>query len=88
MLASVLNTPKAVEVSILVVKAFIRLREMLGAHKELAIKLDELERQIQGHDESIQTLFEAIRQLMSPPTIKSRKIGFMVSGNRTPTPHK
>ncbi len=84
MLASVLNSSQAVEISILVVKAFIRLREMLGGHKELAIKLDELERQIQDHDESIQTLFDAIRQLMSPPHSDSRKIGFAVSGNRTP----
>ena len=85
MLATVLNSPKAVEISILVVKAFIRLREMLGAHKELAIKLDELERQIQGHDESIQTLFEAIHQLMTPPSTKSRQIGFAVSRNQTKT---
>lgn len=76
MLASVLNSPQAVEVSILVVKAFIRLREMLTTHKDLARKLEDLERLVQGHDEGIQTLFDAIRQLMAPPPDKSRKIGF------------
>lgn len=77
MLASILNSPRAVEASIFVVRAFIRLREVLVAHKDLARKLDELERHIQGHDKSIRTLFDAIRQLMAPPPSKKRKIGFL-----------
>jgi hypothetical protein len=76
MLASVLNSPRAVELSLYVVRAFIRLREMLSSHKDLARKLDELERHVRGHDGHIQTLFEAIRQLMTPGPSKGRKIGF------------
>ncbi len=58
-------------------RAFVRLRETLSLHKELAHKLTELERRIERHDASIQTLFEAIRQRMAPPTPPPRKpIGF------------
>ncbi|HEY6465480.1 MAG TPA: ORF6N domain-containing protein [Candidatus Acidoferrales bacterium] len=80
MAAAVLNSPRAVEVSIYVVRAFIKLREMLGTHKELARKFAELEKHIEGHDEDITTLFEAIRQLMEPPEDlpagPARRIGF------------
>lgn len=85
MLASVLNSPRAVEVSIYVVKVFVRLREMLNSHKDLARKLEELELRIQDHDESIRSLVQAMRQLMNPDPGKSRKIGFQpqTSKNRT-----
>ena len=76
MLANVLNSERAVEVSIFVMRAFIRLREILGTHKKLAHKLEELERHVRDHDGHIQNLFNAIRQLMVPPPAKSRKIGF------------
>ena len=76
MLASVLNSPRAVEVSIYVVKVFVRLREMLNSRKDLARKLEDLEMQIQDHDESIRSLVQAMRQLMNPDPGKSRKIGF------------
>ncbi len=76
MLASVLNSPKAVEVSIYVVKIFVRLREILNSHKDLARKLEELELRIQDHDESIRSLVQAMRQLMTPDPGKSRRIGF------------
>jgi hypothetical protein len=78
MAASVLNSPRAIETSILVVRAFIRLREILITHKELARKLEELERRIESHDEQIQNIFEAIRQLMSRPETTRKKIGFEV----------
>ena len=76
MLASVLNTPRAVEVSVFVVRAFVKLREKLSAHRKLAQKLTELERKIETHDERIQSLFDAIRQLMAPPKSPRRRIGF------------
>jgi ORF6N domain len=79
MAASVLNTPRAIETSIFVVRAFVKLREMLGAHKELARKLAELEARFSEHDEQIQAILEAIRQLMAPPERPPRKIGFDVS---------
>ena len=76
MVASVLNSERAIEVSIYVVRAFVALRAMLGAHRELAQKLSELERKVESHDSHIRSLFEAIRQLMEPPVQKSRRIGF------------
>src|SRR5215470_18035155 len=67
MLASVLNSSVAVQASIQVVRGFVKVREILGTHRKLAIKLIELESRIHGHDEDITALFEAIRQLMEPP---------------------
>ncbi len=76
MLASVLNSPVAVQASIRVVRAFVRLREVLATHKELARKLTELEQRIETHDDHIIALFEAIRQLTSLPERPRRRIGF------------
>lgn len=78
MLASILNTPTAVEASIRVVRAFVQLRELLATSKELAAKLSELERRLGAHDQAIKTLFDAIKQLLEPPATeeKRREIGF------------
>jgi len=77
MAASVLNSPKAVEVSVFVVRAFVQLREVLAGHKELARKIAQLERKLGDHDEQIMVLVEAIKQLMDPkPPPKTRRIGF------------
>jgi hypothetical protein len=80
MAANVLNSPQAVRMSVFVVRAFVKLREMLATHKELAHKLAELERKLQNHDESIRSLVVAIRQLMAPPepARPKKRIGFMV----------
>jgi phage regulator Rha-like protein len=67
MAANVLNSPRAVQMSVFVVRAFVRLRQMVSAHKEIAAKLTELERKVTTHDSHIKLLFEAIRQLMAPP---------------------
>jgi len=77
MAASVLSSHRAIEVSVYVVRGFVKLREMLRTHKELAQKLAELEKRIEGHDEEIIALFEAIRQLMEPPEKPSKRIGFL-----------
>lgn len=76
MAASVLNTHRAIEVSVYVVRAFVKLRQVLRTHKQLARKLAELEKRIEGHDEEIMALFEAIRQLMEPPEKPAKRIGF------------
>ncbi len=76
MAASVLNTQRVIQISVFLVRAFVKLREMLSTHKELAHKLAALERKLQNHDESIQSLVVAIRQLMTPPESKRRPIGF------------
>ena len=78
MLSSVLNSERAIEVNIEIVRAFVRIREMLAAHTELAAKLKELEGHIQAHDEQIQAIFEAIRQIMTPPEKPTKRIGFEV----------
>lgn len=78
MLSGVLNSERAVEVNIEIMRAFVRLREMLLNHKDLAHKLDALERKFESHDVHIRSLFEAIRQLMTPPEPNKRKIGFLV----------
>jgi len=67
MLSSVLNSERAIEVNIAIMRVFVRLREMMATHKELAFKLIELEERLEGHDEQIQNIFEAIRQLMTSP---------------------
>ncbi len=76
MAASVLNSPKAVEMSIFVVRAFIRLRSILASHKELALKLSEFENKLVLHDKQIVAILEAIRHLMAQPEKSKRKIGF------------
>jgi ORF6N domain len=77
MAASVLNTPRAIEVSVFVVRAFVKVREFIATHKELVHKLAELERKVGGHDEAIRSLVATIRQLMSSATDpKKGKIGF------------
>jgi len=69
--------PRAVEVSVYVVRAFVKLRELLATNKGLAVKLAELERKLEGHDTSIHQLVGAIRQLMNPPEPKKKRpIGF------------
>jgi len=86
MVASVLNTKRAIQVSVFVVRAFVKLREMLSTHKELAHKLAMLERKLQNHDESIRSLVVAIRQLMAPPEPEppKKRIGFLVEEPHVP----
>jgi len=74
MLSSVLNSERAIQVNIVIMRAFVKLRQILSTHKELAHKLDELERKIEKHDEEIGSIFEAIRQLMAPSPAKQRVI--------------
>ena len=78
MLATVLNSERAVQVNIAIMRAFVKLREILSINKELAHKLAELERKIERHNEEIKVIFDAIRQLMAPPEPKEKKIGFRV----------
>jgi hypothetical protein len=74
--ANILNSPRAVEMGVYVVRAFVKLREVLASNKALAQKLDQLERKLQTHDQAILTIVKAIRQLMNPPAPKRRPIGF------------
>jgi hypothetical protein len=76
MLGNVLKSNRAVEVSLMVVRTFVQIREMLSSNKELAAKLAELERKVSSHDQAITGLIDAIRQLMRVPEVPSRPIGF------------
>jgi hypothetical protein len=74
MLSSVLNSDRAIEVNILIMRAFVKLREMIASHKDLAKKLEDLEKK---YDSQFKLVFDAIRQLMAPPEPKKKRpIGF------------
>ena len=72
MLSSVLRSKRAIQVNIIIMRAFVKLRQILSMNKELACKLTELEHKIEKHDGDIQAIFEAIRRLMAPPPVKSK----------------
>lgn len=77
MAAAVLNSPRAVDMSVFIVRAFVQLREILSGHRELAYKIVELERKLSDHDEAILALIEAIKQLTTPkPLPVTQRIGF------------
>jgi len=82
MLSSVLRSARAIAVNVEIMRAFVRLREMIGTNKELACKLGELEARIEKrltkHDQAIADILEAIRELMRPPPLpRGRTIGFV-----------
>lgn len=75
MLSSVLNSERAVHVNIAIMRTFVKLREMIASHKDLAKRLDELEKK---YDAQFKVVFDALRQLMTPPEPGKKKIGFRV----------
>jgi len=79
MLSSVLNSPKAIQVNVEIIRAFVRLRRLLASNEELARKLGELEKK---YDHQFKVVFVAIRQLMTPPEKPRRSIGFRVEERR------
>jgi hypothetical protein len=79
MVANVLRSPHAVGVSVLVVRAFIRLRNMVASHAELAKPLDGVESKLGEHDEAIRSIVVALRKLMAPSVPQRRPIGFTPS---------
>ncbi len=77
-LSGALNSERVIQVNIAIMRAFVKLREVLLASKELAHKLAQLEQKIEKHDGEITLIFDAIRKLMTPPAKPRRKIGFEV----------
>jgi hypothetical protein len=75
MLSSVLNSERAIQVNIAIMRAFVRLRQLLASHRNLAHKLEALEKK---YDVQFKVVFDAIRQLMAPPDAKPRRIGFRI----------
>lgn len=87
MAASVLNTTRAAEVSVFVVRAFVKLRRTIAEHKELARQLAQVERRLTKHDQQIMSLIQAIRQLTSPASVpKKRRIGFCKDETQSTVP--
>ena len=84
MLSSVLKSKRAVQVNIQIMRTFVKLRDIISTHKELAQKLRELELKIESHDENITAIFEAINQLLAHEEKPKRKIGFEVKEKTYP----
>ena len=82
MAASVLNSARAVEMSVFVVRAFVRMREMLAKNRQLAAKINELDRRRETHATAIQDIVEAIKELMAPEGPSKRKIGFQLPAGK------
>jgi hypothetical protein len=82
MAANVLSSPRAIQMAVFVVRAFVRMRRAMAAHKEMDEKLSDMERRVMGHDEAIRSLVQTIRQLMAPPKKARRSIGFKVEEAR------
>jgi len=82
MAATVLNSEQAVEMSVFVVRAFVRLREILAGNKELSDKIDELEKRLETHDGTIREIINVIKRLMNPPVRRRRTIGFELPSAR------
>lgn len=84
MAATVLNSKRAIAMSVFVVRAFVRLREILAGNQELADKIAELERRVDSHDEAIQQIIAAIKKLMQPTGAAPKQIGFRPDEERKP----
>lgn len=78
MLSSVLKSERAIQVNIFIMRAFSKLRKILATHKEVSRKLKELENRVEGHDQEIKAIFDAIRKLMEPESKQEKQIGFVV----------
>jgi len=76
MLSSVLNSQRAIEVNIRIIRIFTKLREMLLTHKDILLKLEQIERKVIDHDGDVQVIFKALKQLLNPPAAPRKRIGF------------
>jgi|SRR5882724_4976405 len=76
MLSSVLNSERAIKVNIQIIRIFTRMRELLLTHKDILLKLEQLERKVTGHDEDIQLIFKYLKQLLNPPQEPRPRIGY------------
>lgn len=82
MLSSVLGSATAIEVNIRIIRVFSQMKEMLSAHKDILLKLEQIERKVFQHDEDIQMIFSALKQLLQPPQEPRRKIGYKRSDDQ------
>ncbi|TWI91627.1 ORF6N domain-containing protein [Chitinophaga japonensis] len=82
MLANVLHSERAIQVSIRIIEIFIKMREMLSSHKDILLKLEQVEKKMNGYDEDIQLIFEYLKQLLNPAQEPRKKIGFRQQGEQ------
>jgi hypothetical protein len=83
MLSSILNSELAIKVNIQIIRLFTRMREMLLTHKDILLKLEEMEKKIDAHDEDILLIFDYLKQLLNPPNQPRRRIGFKPDDEQT-----
>jgi phage regulator Rha-like protein len=76
MLACVLNSERAIEMNIRIIRVFTKMREMLMTHKDILLKMEALEKQVVNNSADIRNIFHALKQLLTPPTTSTRKIGY------------
>ena len=76
MLANVLRSKTAMRVSVRIIEIFVKMREMLSTHKDVLLKLEQLERKVTGHDDEIHVIFEYLKQLLDPPQEPRPRVGF------------
>ncbi|HKR06470.1 MAG TPA: ORF6N domain-containing protein [Bacteroidia bacterium] len=82
MLSSVLNSKQAIEVNIRIIRIFTKMREVLSTHKDILLKLEQLERKVNKHDGDIQRIFEALKQLLNPKLPPRKPVGFKIKGKK------
>jgi hypothetical protein len=83
MLSSVLNSDRAIEINTAIMRAFVQVRKISSSQKQLSRKLREIEARLEEHDESIEVIFEAMLQLITPPEKSKKQIGFEVKEPKT-----
>jgi hypothetical protein len=82
MLATVLKSDTAIQVSLRIIEIFVKMRELLSSHKDILLKLEQLEKKVTDHDEDIQMIFQALKQLLNPPAAARSRIGFKRSNDK------
>lgn len=82
MLSSVLNSESAIIVNIAIIRVFARMKEMLLTHKDILLKLEQMEKQVEQHSEEIQLIFEALKQLLNAPQEERKSVGYKITGKK------
>jgi phage regulator Rha-like protein len=82
MLSNVLKSGRAIEMSIKIIDVFVKLREMLLTHKDILLKIEQMEKKITGHDEEIQMIFAALKELLAPPQEPRKRIGYKTNSGK------
>jgi hypothetical protein len=80
MLANVLRSKKAIQASLRIIEIFVKIREMLSTHKDVLLKLEQLEKKVTGHDADVQVIFQCLKQLLDPPREPRPRVGFRRPG--------